>query len=1009
MPTTIGQIYVNEVLPPEYRDYSRVMGASEMEDLLADIAKNHPERYRDVSAGLMRVGNKFAYEGGTTLKLSDLEPPVDRSRLYRLMDRAEAAIRASDMPDERKNEQLRALYEKAYAGLKQETYDAALVRNNPFALQVKSKARGNQDQLSGMISTPGVYANSAGETIPMFIRHSYAEGLSPAEIWAGAYGARTGVTCLSIDTEVLMGDWSVRKIVDIHPGDVVMGCDFHGKMRPVNVVRVYDNGVQPVYRFTFRYGSTRTAFVSVDATEEHKMLARMRKWGSGGKDDPFGPLKLTKLVEAIPHNRRAERAKYSAQLALGTSFEQQGIHNDLALMLGLMAGDGCSSPTSHGTVSLSCADKSLIDDISEYVHGLGLKLTKTKGSNYNWVLARADDCPIEWYTTSDGRKFSSWARAGIWEVYGSCLACDKGLPDGIWSWDDESVKMFLGGLIATDGSVYKVAGRAGSFFSIAMNSLRLVAGVKSLLERRFGVFCGSIHEMQRQCLHHMYGITIDHPDAAELFFRTFENYVPGVKGKAMREAHGIRTWRTPDIGCKVVKKEFIGDLPVMDLEVDSAEHMFVLANGLISSNSTKFATRQAGELGKLLSSASIEQVVTEDDCGTVNGVPVKTDDGDNVGALLAMPAGGYDAGTVLTKSVLSDIRKAGVEDILVRSPMTCGAKSGVCSHCAGVRETGGLPPIGYNLGLNSASALAERLAQGSLNTKHSGKKIKGSGSYQGFDMIKRMATVPKEYPDRAAVSEVDGKVERIEKAPQGGSYVFVGDQRHYVPSGYDILVKEGDIVEAGDQLSDGVINPADAVRLKGIGEGRRYFANRFTQAFRDSGYKVNRRNVEAVAKALINNVVVDDEDAEGEMLPGDSVSYGRWSWGYRPRPNSTQVSPRQAIGQYLEQPALHYTIGTRVTKKVADELERFKVPTVLSNRSPVGVHPEMQSVVETTGNTDDWMARLGTTYLGKRLVEDVQQGAESHVHGVNPYPGMAKGTEFGQWGTPGHREGTFTY
>jgi DNA-directed RNA polymerase subunit beta' len=619
MPTTIGQIYVNEALPPEYRDYNRVMGAPEMKGILTDIINNHPDKYREVSAALMRAGNKFAYEGGTTLRLSDVAPPFDRKPLYASIEKAENAIRSSRLSDDEKNEQLKSLYEKAYEAIKGDTYDVALAANNPFALQVKSKARGDPNQLSAMLSTPGVYANSKGETIPMFIKHSYAEGLSPAEIWAGAYGARLGTV------------------------------------------------------------------------------------------------------------------------------------------------------------------------------------------------------------------------------------------------------------------------------------------------------------------------------------------------------------------------------------------------------STKFATRQAGELGKLLTSASIDQVVTEDDCGTINGMPASVDDNDNIGALLASPAGGYDAGTIITKSVLSDIRKSGATDILVRSPITCGAKNGVCSHCAGVRETGGLPPVGYNLGTNAAAALAERLAQGSLNVKHSGKKNKGAGQYQGFEMIKRMATVPKNYADRATVAELDGTVDKIVNAPQGGHFVVIGDQKHYVPSGYDILVKEGDSVEAGDQLSDGVISPADAVRLKGIGEGRRYFANRFTKAFRDSGYAVNRRNAEAVAKALINNVVVESEDAEAQMLPGDTVTYGRWSWGYKPRPNSTQLSPKAAIGQYLEQPALHYTIGTRITKKVADELTKFKVPAVLANKSAVGVRPEMQSVVQTTGNTDDWMARLGTTYLGKRLTEDVQRGAESNVHGTNPYPGIAKGTEFGQWGSPGHRDGPYYY
>ena len=321
-------------------------------------------------------------------------------------------------------------------------------------------------------------------------------------------------------------------------------------------------------------------------------------------------------------------------------------------------------------------------------------------------------------------------------------------------------------------------------------------------------------------------------------------------------------------------------------------------------------------------------------------------------------------------------------------------------HAVGAKQV-------YDLEIGNDSHLFV-LANG-LVVHNSGKKQEGASQYSGFDMLKSMVTVPKIYKDRATVSEIDGRVEKIEKAPQGGSYVWVNDQKFYVPSGYDVLVKEGDTVEAGDQLSDGVVNPADAVKYKGIGEGRRYFTNRFTQAYRDSGYKGNRRNVEALARSIINNVVVDTEDSEGQMLPGDEVSYSRWAWGFKPRPGSVQSAPRQAVGKYLEQPALHYTIGTRVTKRVADELEKFKVPSVLYNEAPPGVHPEMKSIVETTGQTDDWMGRLGTTYIGKRLVEDVQRGAESNSQGLNPYPAVAKGTTLGQWGTPGHKNEEFHY
>jgi hypothetical protein len=1201
MPTTIGQILVNSVLPERFRDYNRALGADELEDLLKRIIKEDPDSYREVSAKLMRLGARAAYDTGTTLKLSDLEAPFDNTEMYRRLDQVEDAIQNDKtLTPAQKREKLADIYDQVYTETKKKAYTVADSKGNGFAMQVKSKARGNQDQLSAMINTPGTYKDPKGNTVPMFIRHSYAEGLNPAEYWAGSYGARTGVTCLALDTEVLMGDWSVKKIIDIKPGDTVMGSNANGQMYPVSVLRVYDNGVQPVYRFSFRVGSSRNNFIHVDATEEHKMLARICSFGGSRRDGTRKPYSmsdpaLVKLAEAIPNQKRLENSKYVAQMALDAYNPNGGIHNKLALLLGLIAGDGCCSPTSHGSITISCADSELISDISGYLHGLGITLRKSKGNNYNWVLVRADDCPITWCTTRDGRKFNNKTRAAVWEVYGGCLSHTKDIPEGIWGWDNESILAYLSGIIATDGSIYQTKYRQSHCFSFAVNSLKLLLGVKQLLERRFGIFCGAVHEMQHKRVHHMYGITIDHPKAAEKFFRLFEAIVPGVKKHALKQAHGVIGSRSKDIGCRIAKKEFLGNLPVMDIEVDSQDHMFVLANGLISSNSTKFATANAGALGKLFSSASIEQVVTEDDCNTIAGMPVKTDDKDNIGCVLASDIGGYKAGTVITKSVVSDLQKQKVEDILVRSPITCGAKNGVCSHCAGIRENGKFPEIGYNLGLNAASALAERIAQGSLNclaegtlvrmadgsakpiekvepgelvlgsdlngnvsptrvvarydngiqpcvstrfvengtdnstspsivlestvihkilgtqviteqpdeklnwvprmlevgcespefyayivyfhngmntpevkqhklskmlaehlpesekcsliafkrveqkdiglhhvydleveckdhiyllanglivhnTKHSGKKLEGvHGSYSGFDMLKSMATVPKVYKDKATVSEIDGTVEKIEKAPQGGSYVWVNDQKFYVPHGYDILVKQGDTVEAGDQLSDGVINPADAVRLKGIGEGRRYFTQRFTKAYRDSGYKGSRRNVEALSKSLIDNVVIDDPDAEGQMLPGDLVSYSRWSWGYKPRPNSVQDAPNKALGKYLEQPALHYSIGTRVTKKVIDELNKFKVPTVLYNENPPGVHPDMRSIVETTGQTDDWMGRLGTTYIGKRLIEDVQQGAESNSKGLNPYPAVAKGTTLGQWGTPGHQNEEFHY
>ena len=772
MLTTIGQILVNDALPPRFRDYGRVMDSKGIEGVLEAIAREDPDSYAEVTKRLMDIGNAAAYDTGTTIRLSDLRPAYDKRPILQALDIAEERIRNDkNLTDAQKSEMTEKLYDKANSRIMEETYNSELARKNQLALQVASKARGNKTQLAAFISTPGTYSDPSGKMVPMFIRHSFAEGLSPAEYWAGSFGARTGVV------------------------------------------------------------------------------------------------------------------------------------------------------------------------------------------------------------------------------------------------------------------------------------------------------------------------------------------------------------------------------------------------------STKTATAKGGAFGKLLSASAIAQVVTEDDCGTEGGLPVKVDDDDNIGAVLARPAGGYEAGTIITKNVLSDLRKDKRHDeIVVRSPATCGCKDGVCSKCAGIRETGGFPPIGYNLGTNAASAFAERITQGALNclaegtlvrmadgsvkpiekinpgdyvlgsdlqgniaptkvlnwwdngvqpcvrtmfgpsielistrihkilcrieagqfkkievgaegamqalagpdvtgplpfdkraleflghpivmsrtsqepvgdrhvydievecdshlfllknglkvsnTKHSGKAMKGKGSYQGFNMFTSLAKVPKVFPDRATISSVDGTVSKIEDAPQGGTYIFVTnkngeDKRHYVAPGYDIEVKVGDELEAGDQMSDGVIDPSELVKYKGIGEARRYWATRFTQAIRDSGMDANRRNAEVLARTVMNTVRLNNEDEAGEGLPGDVVTYTRWSNGFKPRSGSAMVAPTVAsIGKYLEQPVLHYTIGTRITPSVIKTMKKFKVDRMMVNDTEPDVTPFMERIEDSNAEKPDWMARLGTTYLKSRLQEDVARGAKSHLHSTEPYPGIAKGVEFGDWGQP---------
>ena len=410
---------------------------------------------------------------------------------------------------------------------------------------------------------------------------------------------------------------------------------------------------------------------------------------------------------------------------------------------------------------------------------------------------------------------------------------------------------------------------------------------------------------------------------------------------------------------------------------------------------TKFATPVGGDLGKQLTLAALDLVVTSDDCGTSTGVPFKASDQDSVGSALAMDAGAYKAGQYLTPRMLKELGDSH-SHLVLRSPMTCKAKGGVCAVCAGLAEDGNPHPLMSNVGIKAGSALCERVAQGSLNTKHGGgskEKVKGLA---GTALITQLTQAPSTFRYKAPVSEVCGKVMSVEVAPQGGHFIDVAGQRHYSEAGLTPLVAVGDDVEQGDVLTEGEINPSDIVRLKGVGEGRRYYAERLTSAFKDSKLAANRRNMEVVARANINHVNVTDSDGLAGWLVGDTAAYNAVEAEWKPRDDSVMDRPTKLVGKYLEEPALHYSVGTPITGKVAATLEEYGYDKALANDAPPGFEPEMIRLREAPHNQKDWMAKLRGTYLTKNLMEDTRTGATSSIHGLNPVPGMAFGAEFGK-------------
>jgi DNA-directed RNA polymerase subunit beta' len=391
----------------------------------------------------------------------------------------------------------------------------------------------------------------------------------------------------------------------------------------------------------------------------------------------------------------------------------------------------------------------------------------------------------------------------------------------------------------------------------------------------------------------------------------------------------------------------------------------------------QFATAQSGYLGKKMSFASQRLRINGDDCGTTDGIDVQGDDSENVGSVLARPIAGLEAGHALRKEDLSKLKG---KEIMVRSAVTCALPEGLCKKCAGKRENGDFPEKGAFVGITSSRVLSEPMMQTlALGSKHTGASasVVDDEDLKGLKEIIQFVNVPERFRGAAVLSHVDGKVDKISKAPQGGSYVHIGKERRHVPPHREVTVKPGDTVEMGDVLTDGTPSPSELGAYKGLGEARLYFATKFHDILRNNRAPGHRRHTETLARALYDRVRIVDPDGWKNHAPGDVLSYSMLRSEYSPRKGSEDKEPARALGGYLERPVLHYTIGTRMTPSVAARLSKHGVKSVKVHQDKPVFEPAIARVEDLLQKDPDWKVRLSGFGLKRSLLDAATHGSES--------------------------------
>jgi len=414
---------------------------------------------------------------------------------------------------------------------------------------------------------------------------------------------------------------------------------------------------------------------------------------------------------------------------------------------------------------------------------------------------------------------------------------------------------------------------------------------------------------------------------------------------------------------------------------------------------TKNSTADAGDFSKMLEQNTRNLTVTQRKSLSPNGIILDPNEDSIRNRVLAKEVAGFPPGTPIDRHVEAKIRAANPRRVMVYSPLSDLQAEGISGEAFGINFNHEVPGAGFAAGPTASTAIGEPIAQSSLNTKHGGGAYQGGKrDFSGFDYLSQFVQSPEAFPDRAAVSELSGRVESIEDAEQGGRYVTVAGERHYVLPEMAVTVKEGDEVELGDALSDGLINPRDIIRLRGLGEGRRYYARRLKQLLDDSGQAAELRNTEVIARGAIDAVQITDNNGFMGHLPDSIVSYSQLANQWQPRPGSERVELRNAADRFLEQPILHYTIGTRLTPRMIGEIEESGASELLVNTEPPPFEPlQIRLRTNSFETSRDWLARTGTSYLQKNLAESAQRGYDTNTkENINPFPRLSIGENFGR-------------
>lgn len=304
---------------------------------------------------------------------------------------------------------------------------------------------------------------------------------------------------------------------------------------------------------------------------------------------------------------------------------------------------------------------------------------------------------------------------------------------------------------------------------------------------------------------------------------------------------------------------------------------------------TALRTADSGYLTRRLVDVAQDTIVRDIDCGTDKGLRVvQIRDGreiiedlyDRLEGRVAFedvvhPTTGEPIvrkNELIDAAAATEIIDSGIQEVYIRSVLTCRTRHGVCVQCYGRNlATGKMVEIGEAVGIIAAQSIGEPGTQLTMRTFHTGG-VAGDDITQGLPRIQELfeARNPK---GQAVITEFDGQVTEIREGKDKREIELTGESEtkvYAIPYGSRIRVIPNQRLEAGDELTEGSVDPKEMLRVKGLGGVQNYLLREVQRVYRLQGVDINDKHVEVMIRQMLRKVRILDS-GDTELLPGTYV------------------------------------------------------------------------------------------------------------------------------------------